>query len=111
MTNTNIKNLPAGNTYFSECGYSDTRVWVEVKRTAKTVTLAPVEVERDPEWKPDFSVGGFAGHCNNQSDQTWLFDHIDYRINRTVRMTIKGWSYRGITFVENTARYLYDYNF
>ena len=111
MTNTNIKNLPEGNTYFTELLYTDTRVWVEVKRTAKTVTLAPVEVQPDPEWKPDFHVGGFAAHCSNQSEQTWLFDSINYDVNRTVRLTKRGWAYKGTEFLENRARRIYDYNF
>ena len=41
---TNIKNLPEGHTYFTENGYSQSYPWVEIERTAKTVTLAKIEV-------------------------------------------------------------------
>jgi len=111
MINTNIKNLPENGNYFTEYGYSDCNPWVEVKRTAKTVTVAPVLVKADPDWKPNFIPGGFAAHCENQGQQTWLYDGVDESVTRTIRMTKKGWSDRGIQFGENTARRFYDYNF
>jgi len=111
ITNTNIKNLPQNANYFTEHLYTDARVWVEVKRTATTVTLAEVVTKKDPDWKPDFHVGGFAAHCANQSQQTWLFDRINYDATRTVRMTKRGWAYKGTKFSEGKARRFYDYNF
>ena len=110
MTKTNIKNLPEGN-YFTEWGYSQSYPWVEVKRTAKTVTLAKVEVGPDPEWKPEIIPGGFAGHCTNQHEQTWLFKKIEDRITKTIRLTKKGWSRKGTGFSEGVAREFFDYNF
>lgn len=111
---TNIKNLPEltdGRKYFTERGYSQSYPWVEVKRTAKTVTLAKVEVKKDPEWKPKFEVGGFAAHCTNQGDQTWLFDGINEEYTRTIRLTKKGWSLFGVRYNEDRAVEFYDYNF
>ena len=110
---TNIKNLPVGLNYFTECGYSQSYPWVEVKRTAKTVTLAKVHVMRDPEWKPEMRIygGGFCAHCPNQNKQTWLFDRLDWNYTRTVRMTKRGWADRGTVFVEGKAIEFYDYNF
>lgn len=110
MTKTNIKNLPEGK-YFTEVGYSQTYPWAEVKRTAKTVTLAKVNVERDPEWKPEIIPGGFAGHCTNQSDQTWNFAGINESHTVTIRKTKHGWSRKGVVFMEDVAREFYDYNF
>ena len=72
MTDTNIKNLPEGRNYFTETGYSQSYPWVEVKRTKTTVTLAKVNVKRDPDWKPEILPGGFAGHCTNQHQQTCI---------------------------------------
>jgi hypothetical protein len=112
MTSTNIKNLPEG-TYFTEIGYSQQYPWVEIKRTATTVTLAKVEVEADPEWaaKRVFHAGGFAGHCANQHEQTYLFGRINRDVTCTIRQTKKGWSLRGVKFIEGRAREFYDYNF
>ena len=110
MTKTNIKNLPEGK-YFTEIGYSQTYPWVEVKRTAKTVTLAKVLVAQDPEFKPNIIPGGFAGHCDNQHEQTWLFDGIDTAWTKTIRQTKRGWSHRDTRFFEDVAREFYDWNF
>lgn len=117
---TNVKGLPEGRTYYTEIGYSQTYVWVEVKRTAKTVTVAPVEVTGDAEWadRAQFHLGGFAAHCANQEEQTWVFSHIDESHTRTLRVTKtnynKGqhaWTLHGVRYVENRARHVYDYNF
>ena len=110
MTYTNIKSLPEG-TYFTEVGYSEYYPWVEVKRTAKTVTLAKVMVARDPDWKPEITPGGFLGHCSNQSDQTWLFYKVNPDHTTTIRMTKRGWARGGVRFVEGWAVEFYEWNF
>lgn len=111
MTKTNIKNLPEGLNYFTEWGYSDSYPWVEVKRTAKTVTLRKVLVKKDPEFTPHILPGGFAGHCTNQHEQTWLFDRIDLSGTKTIRLTKKGWALKGVRYSEGVAREFYDWNF
>lgn len=111
MTDTNIKGLPEGRTYFTEIGYSQTYPWVEVKRTARTVTLARVVVVKDPDFVPEFHAGGFCAHCSNQQDQTWLFHRIEDSRVVTVRKTKNGWSWRGIRFIEGQAREFFDFNF
>ena len=112
MTTTNIKNLPDGN-YFTEHGYSQSYPWAEVSRTAKTVTLAKVNVSPDPEWaaKKQFYPGGFCGHCPNQNEQTWLFAGIDTGHTMTIRLTKRGWASKGVRFDEGKAIEFYDYNF
>lgn len=113
MTKTNIKNLPEGLKYWTEYGYSQSYPWVEVSRTEKTVTLARVEVENDPEWlaKKEFHPGGFFGHTSNQYDQTWLFKSIRDQHTKTIRKTKNGWSLKGVQFAEDRAINFYDYNF
>lgn len=112
VTQTNIKNLPEDRKYFTEVGYSQTYPWVEIKRTAQTVTLAKVNVGPDPEWKPNILPGGFAGHCTNQGQQTWMFAGIDQTNTRVIRKNLKGnWVHKGVRFVEDVAREFYDYNF
>jgi hypothetical protein len=110
-TNTNIKNLPADRKYWTQFGYSQSYPWVEIRRTAKTVTLAKVDVEPDPDWKPEIHAGGFAGHCSNQNQQTWLFAGIDEDHQTTIRLTKNGWRKGSTRFAEDVAREFYDYNF
>lgn len=108
---TNIKNLPEGE-YFTEVGYSQLYPWKVIKRTAKTVTLAYVDVAPDPAWKPEMHPGGFCAHCSNQHSQTWLYAGVaETRRTEVVRMTKCGWARKGVKFIENQARYFYDYNF
>lgn len=113
MTDTNIKNLPEGKTYFTEIGYSQTYPWVEVRRTKQTVILAKVNVGPDPEWaaKKQFIPGGFCGHTPNQHEQTWIFDKINEEHTVRVHKTKRGWSHKNVRFVEGQAREFYDYNF
>jgi hypothetical protein len=117
---TNIKNLPEGRNYFTERGYSQSYPWVEVSRSpsGKTVKLARVFVEKDHEWVPNFIVGGFCAHCDNQQDQTWLFKSFGHEgpipnfiPTITVRLTKKGWARKGVRFDEGRAVEFYDYNF
>jgi len=108
---TNVKNLPAHQSYFTRHGYSDDDVWVVVKRTAKTVTLAYVNCKPDPEFKPMFNVGGFVAHCSNQQDQKYLFDSIDRNRTETARLTKNGWKSDGTKFTPDRAWRFYDYNF
>jgi len=112
MTDTNIKNLPAGR-YFTEIGYSQSYPWVVIDESAsgKTVTVAKVEVAADPDWKPEFYTGGFAAHCANQSEQTWLYAGVNMSVTKKVRLTKKGWTSKGTRFVADRAREFYDYNF
>lgn len=118
---TNIKNLPAAptNRYYTERGYSQTYVYKEIRRTAKTRTLARVLTAPDPEWKEKmiWYTGGFAGHCANQREQTWLYDGVDLDQTVTVR-EVKSryigedtcWGHKGRNFVEGRAVEFYDYN-
>lgn len=112
MTDTNIKNLPAG-TYFTEYGYSQSYPWKVVSRTAKTCTVAKVNVSPDPEWKEKMEVhpGGFCAHVSNQNQQTWLYAGVNEEYTRTLRLTKRGWALKGTRYVEGRAVEFYDYNF
>jgi hypothetical protein len=111
MTHTNIKSLPEGK-YFTERGYTQAYPWVQIGETAHTRTLARVNTAPDPEWKPEIIPGGFAGHCTNQRQQTWLFDGVDRGYTLTIRKDKRGqWVHKGVSFKEDQATYFYDYNF
>lgn len=116
---TNIKNLPDGE-YLTERGYSQRYPWVVISKTAKTMTIAEVLVDPDPEWKEkmEFHAGGFCGHCANQSEQTWLYAGVNLERTRTVRLVKsrfagedKCWGDKGTLFSDKYCTYFYDYNF
>lgn len=108
----NVKNAPEGR-YFIENGWSDANPWLVIAESAsgKTLTVVPVEVEKDPEWKPEWAVGGFAGHCINQHEQTWIYAGKCPMRHRTIRLGKNGWA--GGTFKETPKGpyRFYDYNF
>lgn len=122
---TNIKGLPYNpdtpetNQYLTQTGYSQTYPYKVVRKTATTMTLKMVKVAKDPDWKPEIVPGGFAGHCTNQSEQTWLYDGIEGGHEVVVRLkksryagSDKLWGDKhGNEFIANGARYFYDYNF
>ena len=112
---TNIKNLPEGEEYFTEHGYSQHYSWVVIRHNPKSVVLAKVEVKKDPVWTEKFQKeylpGGFCGHSPNQGDQTWFFDKVNKDVTRTVRKNKNGWSHKNVPFSPNQCVYYYDYNF
>ncbi len=114
---TNIVGLPDGE-YLTQTLFSDTTPWKVIGRTATTLTLQEVLVDRDPEWKPEFVAGGFAGHCTNQSEQTWLYAGLGPSTTkaRLVKSRFCGsdklWrSAQCGEFIANGACRHYDYNF
>ena len=106
----NIKQLPKGY-YFSGGFGSDCHAYKVIAETAKTKTLAKVEVKTDPDWQPEFHAGGFVAHCSNSREQTWIFDKIDFESTIKIRLTKNGWSEHGARYVGNIALEIYDYNF
>lgn len=110
----NIKNAPPGE-YFIEKGYTMSFPWkvIGTSPSGKTITLQGVKVAPDPEWQKKMKVisGGFAGHCVNQNEQTWLYDGLDDELIK-IRKTKNGWVRYGAKFTEAAAPYyFYDYNF
>ena len=107
---TNIKGLPEGE-YFTAAVGSDSFPYQVLKRTAHTVTVVEVDVKPDPDWKPEITPGGFAGHCTNQAGQTWLFDRVRKPTMTLRRRKRGGWTHQGTRFYPDRAVYFRDYNF
>ena len=114
--NANIIGLPEGE-YLTETMWSDNRAFKVVAKTAATLTLKQVKVRANPEWKPEIIPGGFAGHCTNQEEQTWIYDGLE---NDTLKVRLvksaymgsdKLWATKGRKFIANGAVENYDYNF
>lgn len=54
--------------------WSDIEPVTIIKQTATTLTVRYDKAERDPNWKPEWVVGGFSAICTNSSDQRWIIE-------------------------------------
>lgn len=101
--------------YANHYGYSDVNPHEVVRVISdKTLEIREMDSELDPTWKPEFSVGGFCGHCTNQQSQRWIIKPNEFNRTCRIRLSKSGvWkSADGRKFVIDTkpVRY-YDYNF
>ncbi len=95
--------------------YSDAHAGTVIKKTKTTITVQQDNATIDPNFKPEFVVGGFAGHCTNQNEQTYT-----YEPNPNGNVTVYRWSKKynryqgggdGSVTVTKGRREFYDYNF
>ena len=101
--------------YANQLGYSDITPYEIVRRiSGKTVEIREMNSERDPTWKPEFVVGGYAGHCTNQHMQRWIITPDLSASVRRIRLSKTGvWkdAYGHKYELSETPRRFYDYNF
>ena len=99
--------------YANMIGWSDVHPFEIVRVVSdKTIEVRAMIAEKDPEFKPDFIPGGFAGHCVNQDDQTYTYKSCDEGQVLRVRLGKKGWkSAMGKHVISEQPRKFYDYNF
>jgi hypothetical protein len=89
---------------------TDSQSYTVVKKTAKTMTLQLDKQERHPDWKPNFIVGGFAGHCTNNYEQRWIVEPNPNGTTIVARLTKKGWQHAGMPIGRGRHPF-HDYNF
>jgi len=96
-------------------GYSDVDPYEIVRRISdKTLEIREMDAERDPDYKPEFVVGGFSAVCLNQRDQKWIMTSKPNA--RVIRIRLRK---DGRWYDANDNRYtlgvrpikFYDYNF
>ena len=93
--------------------WSDRTACTIIKVTPKTVWVQEDKSTLDPEWKPEWLVGGFAGHCVNQASQQWIYERDPdgqvhkFRWSEKYQMFGKPNEYRLI----EGRHHFYDYNF
>ena len=56
------------------CLWSDMYAATIIKKTDRTVTVQRDKAILDPNFKPEWIPGGFAGHCTNQDEQTYTYE-------------------------------------
>lgn len=79
----------------------------------KTLEIRAMKYERDPSFKPEFDIGGFAGHCTNQSEQRHIYSSNPDAGIRRIRLNKKGWQdkYGDRYSLSDSPRYFRDFNF
>ena len=91
--------------------YSDVSPVTVIKRTAKTITVRYDKAESDPNWKPEFEVGGFSAHCTNNDEQKWIITEDPNGRTDTFRLRKCGWRNSADEKLFPEWAKHYDYNF
>ena len=95
--------------------WSDRHAGTVIKKTKCSITIQYDTAILNPDFKPEFEIGGFAAHCTNQGEQSYTYErNPDGRIE-TYRWSNKRNRYQGggdgsIT-VSKGRHEFYDYNF
>lgn len=97
------------------CLYSDKYASTIIKRTKATITVQRDKAIKDPNFKPNFIVGGFAAHCTNQDEQSYTYESDPDGLIETFRWSEKHGRFQGggdgsITVI-NGRHEFHDYNF
>ena len=69
--------------------WTDVDAFSIIKRTATTITLQEDTATLADGWTPEFTAGGFSGHCTNQDEQTY-----DYERNPNgaiIKISLRHW--------------------
>lgn len=93
------------------CLWTDVEPVTVIARTPKTITVRYDKATLSPDWKPEFIVGGFAGHCTNQDTQEWLIEEDANGSTGTFRRRKNGWYDKSDCRLYPGWRKYYDYNF
>lgn len=56
------------------CLYSDKHACTVIARTKNTLTIQQDKATLDPNFKPEWVAGGFAGHCTNANEQSYTYE-------------------------------------
>lgn len=94
--------------------YSDAHAYtiIKVSKSKKQITIQRDTATLSKDFKPEFIVGGFAGHCTNQSEQTYTYER-----NEDGEVYVFRWSEKKQRYVykhlnlSGGRRQFYDYNF
>lgn len=101
--------------FANKLGYSDIDPFEVVRVVSdKCLEIREMDADRDPAFKPEFVVGGFAGHCLNQRDQLWIIKSCDDAPVRRIRLNKRGdWkdAHGGRYALGDEPIKFYDYNF
>lgn len=93
--------------------WSDIEAGTIVKVTKSTITIQRDKATLDPNFKPEWIPGGFAGHCTNQDEQTYTYERDPNGKLTTLRWSKKYNQYgqpNDLRAIKGRHEF-YDYNF
>jgi hypothetical protein len=101
--------------FANRLGYSDIEPFEVIRVVSdKCLEVRAMDSERDPEYKPEFAIGGFSAVCLNQAQQKWVIKSNPENRAMRIRLQKSGdWkSACGGRFAlrDKPVRF-YDYNF
>lgn len=111
MTTTTTTAAPK---YLNKHGWSDVHPFevISMSPSGKTAKVREMNATLDPEWKPEWVSGGFAGHVTNNGTQRWLYSSNPDGHIVTVRLCKRGWqSNQGRHVPSDHPVKFHDYNF
>lgn len=95
--------------------YSDAHACTVIAKTKTTITIQQDKATIDPNFKPEWVEGGFAGHCTNQDEQTYTYERNPNGHIYKCRWSEKYGRYQtgedGSMKITRGRREFYDYNF
>lgn len=92
--------------------WSDSHACTVIKRTPKTITIQRDKATLDPNFKPEWIPGGFAGHCVNQDEQRYSYERDPNGEIITARWSEKRGGFVYLDKIISLGRdEYYDYNF
>jgi hypothetical protein len=96
-------------------GYSDTDPYEVVRYISdKCIEVREMKAQMSDSYKPNFSTGGFAGHCTNQGSQEWVISSDENGAVERIRLHKDGRWYgvgKRRFRLANEPRKYYDFNF
>jgi len=86
---------------------------IAVSKSGKTITLQRDKATLGADFKPKFTLGGFAGHCTNQHEQYWTYEPDPNGKIYSARLGKFGWKVGGLRGLRVTRgrHEFHDYNF
>ena len=95
--------------------WSDAHACTVIKLTKCSITVQRDKATLDPNFKPEFIIGGFAAHCTNQAEQSYTYEPDPNGTIESYRWSNKRNRYQGggdgsIRLTKGRHEF-YDYNF
>lgn len=97
------------------CLWSDKHACTVIARTRCTLTIQRDKAILDPNFKPEWIPGGFAGHCTNQDEQSYTYERDPNGQIYKCRWSEKNGRFQtgsdGSIRIARGRHEFYDYNF
>lgn len=93
--------------------WSDRHAGTIIKVAKASITVRQDKAILDPDFKPEFIIGGFSAHCTNQNEQKYTYEPDENGHEQTIRWSRKCNQYGrpGNVTVSKGRHEFYDYNF